>query len=265
MRIISKFHDYYDIGMSEGQDQTLVYNRLSEEDTQPLNHYSSLSGEQQKDFQRETSWVDKSMGMGYQWLVIGFCGKVFQCLMLEVDVETPCPNSKAHKMNITKRKLYCYTAGAVRQAFFKHASKDNLLEFQSRVATSKYSMEFEHHRNSIKFLNVQKRFYEWNNDRYEDEFVKLNTPIFVVDRVVPENHRGCIRMRTNVELRQYHFFKVFDPYTAFQEISMFISGVLGVGEPHMIEISDECKRDGKGFNEQSFKTRPGTKPNRKKK
>jgi len=53
-------------------------------------------------------------------------------------------------------------------------------------------------------------------------------------------------------------------YMAYQEIAMYISGVLGIGEPDTLEISDEDMRDEKGFFDMSFKKDAGvTKPRRR--
>lgn len=73
-------------------------------------------------------------------------------------------------------------------------------------------------------------------------------------------------LTSNPLLKHLGFAKVKDPFTAYQEISMYISGVIGVGEPDTIEVSDECKRDAKGFDEWSFKTHsPGKKAKRRNK
>lgn len=44
-----------------------------------------------------------------------------------------------------------------------------------------------------------------------------------------------------------------DPFTAFQEISMFLGGVLKRTEVDTVDIGDEAMRDEKGFDEWSFK------------
>ncbi len=250
MHIISKFTDYYDIGLSEGHDKTIIYKRSIEEKTCQLSRFRAKNTKPVR-FETETSVMKHSLEFDYQWIVVGFCGKVFQCLTLERVFET-----HDGKKNVKKSKTFCcYTADQVRKVFRNHASKEELERFMSKPSRS--------WRESLRYSSVQKRFYDWNNDRYADVFVKMNAPLFVVDRVETKFRHDLVRIRSNVELNRYQFYQVFCPYTTFQEISMFISGVLGMGEPDMIEISDECKRDSKGFNEKSFKTRPNTKPNRK--
>ena len=46
-----------------------------------------------------------------------------------------------------------------------------------------------------------------------------------------------------------------DAYGIYQEIEMYMGGVLGSQEKETIEISDKDKRDSKGFDNYSFKKR----------
>ena len=58
---------------------------------------------------------------------------------------------------------------------------------------------------------------------------------------------------TNPVLKDFQFFRAVSTYQAFQEISMYISGVIGVGEKNTVTISDKDMRDAKGFDDWSFK------------
>ena len=61
----------------------------------------------------------------------------------------------------------------------------------------------------------------------------------------------------NPELRKYDFVTVKDPPAAFQEIYMYISGVLGVPARSMVEISDREKARKHGHDgKYSFKKPP---------
>lgn len=54
-------------------------------------------------------------------------------------------------------------------------------------------------------------------------------------------------LELNPSLKAYKFMKVVDPYSAFQEISQFISGVLGNSEKQTVDISDENRLLQHGF------------------
>lgn len=48
-------------------------------------------------------------------------------------------------------------------------------------------------------------------------------------------------------LREFEFYRVKDPYTAFQEISQFIGGVLGSSGKEIPQMTDEDMQQIKGF------------------
>jgi len=63
-------------------------------------------------------------------------------------------------------------------------------------------------------------------------------------------------VRANGVEPDLRFQKVVDSFTAFQEISMFISGVLGQTENPMITTSDRDLAISKGFTQLSFRKKP---------
>mgnify|MGYP003622274691 FL=1 len=62
-------------------------------------------------------------------------------------------------------------------------------------------------------------------------------------------------MTLDDRLKSVHFYQVFDPEMACQELSTFVGG-MAVPSKEMPEISDADMRDIKGFNEWSFKKEP---------
>jgi hypothetical protein len=69
------------------------------------------------------------------------------------------------------------------------------------------------------------------------------------DRREQSNGRSRLVHKTviNARLKDLHFFRVFDPARAFQEIGMYIGGVLGQQARPVRDIDDETMRDIKGF------------------
>ena len=61
----------------------------------------------------------------------------------------------------------------------------------------------------------------------------------------------------NPLLKDYQFYKVYDAVQTFQEIQMFISGVLGNKEKEIIEVADKYKITQHGFDKKwSFRKEP---------
>lgn len=90
---------------------------------------------------------------------------------------------------------------------------------------------------------------------------KYNTPILALDMNVNRynnwrsnsysNSRAIFYV--NAVLKPYEFYKVFDTFTAFQEIQMFIGGVLTNPEQNMVNISNESRIKKHGFDKWSFR------------
>lgn len=58
---------------------------------------------------------------------------------------------------------------------------------------------------------------------------------------------------TNQCLADMEFYCVTDPFTAFQELSMYISGVMGGRSPRTVEISNNDRIAKHGFDKWSFR------------
>ena len=66
----------------------------------------------------------------------------------------------------------------------------------------------------------------------------------------------------NPNLKEINFANKFDPYTASQELYMYIDNHMRPKE-EMVEISDDDKAKSRGFHDMSFRNR-GKDPKRKK-
>lgn len=91
-------------------------------------------------------------------------------------------------------------------------------------------------------------------------FRLFNTPVFVYDydydRTEIEPWRQYSKFLINPLLKEYEFYKIFDAVQAFQEISMFIGGVLGNKEKEIINVADKYKIAQHGFDKWSFRKEP---------
>jgi len=91
---------------------------------------------------------------------------------------------------------------------------------------------------------------------------KYNTPILVLDMNanVYNSWRGRNKpsFYVNPILKPYEFYKVFDTFTAFQEIQMFVGGVLTNSE-NIIELSNDVRIKKHGFDKWSFRKEPKNK------
>lgn len=86
-------------------------------------------------------------------------------------------------------------------------------------------------------------------------FQLYKVPVFFVGNIFEQHGKNLM---LNPKLATFSFAKVKDPQSAFQDIYMYISGVLGVDERPMIVVSDKDKAAAKGHDDfYSFKRPPG--------
>lgn len=97
-------------------------------------------------------------------------------------------------------------------------------------------------------------------------FRELNTPCFVYDAdykrtyLDPQRHiTDKSKFFINPLLKEYEFYKIFDSFQAFQEIQMFLGGVLGNREKDIVEVADKYKIAQHGFDKWSFRKPPENK------
>ena len=228
MLIIDKKHkDYYDgVVGTMGVDKSIVFERKMVE----IYEKSKFP----KSFQRG-GWGDKnklSQFFSYRCktdkydnashFIVGFCGKLYLGFKMERDN----PNERFFGDKIID---FTYDVNYFVDIFNPHWSFNEFTDY----------------------VNLIKKFDCLEIHR------ELNTPIFLFDSNLKMKYGKDECFIINPLLKNYEFYKVFDTFTAFQEIQMYISGVLGVGENTTIEVSDKDKIISRGFDYKwSFRKEP---------
>lgn len=219
MLIVSKFHDYYDTALSTGVDKTIVYERKEWRLKIP-------------DFFRTKDTYTKRFVFSYygkeslNFNIIGFCGKLYPLLTYKED-------------------LWC--GDKITNFYNFHDFENFLIEKKVKISGGENYFVYE---------NVEKRWnklIEFCNKDHEKFFLDNKIVCFVTDN---SDYRNPV-LRINCCLKKYDFVKVKDPYTAFQDIMMYISGVLGTPNRPMIEIEDVVRLEAHGFDKKiSFRKAP---------
>jgi hypothetical protein len=238
MHIVSKFHDFYDTASIYGIDKTCIYLRSEEE--------FPVEGRQ---WREKTSHIKNGKGrisvpempgqedkenadykFSFHKLILGFCGELYP---------------------VIKVKQECKGTGIVEQfCFYDQASIQEFLE-EEGVPASKYAnyswYSTKHAVDSAKGLGT---FFDPNTwTQLVDLFHIYRAPCFVI---------SWKKLTINPCLKDLSFMKVSDPQTTFQEIYMFMSGVLGAPPPPKEKMSDKVLAAAKGHDgEYSFKKPPG--------
>jgi len=240
MLILGKNRDYYDgVVGTMGIDKTIVYNRHTVENDDckkfPKEFKCKLhySDDESKFIDLCSYGIDSDKTKKYKEVdvfFIGFCGKIYIgwkfYYLIGNGIHEKMKYDIVYDIDVAKKYI-----------------KDN------RWGSGNLNDILNH----IKNYNPIELFRE------------NNTPIFIydshIDRIDLDKYYGSNNQRfiINPVLKEYKFYKVFDTFSAFQEIQMFISGVLGSNEKDIIEVEDKYKIAQHGFNKWSFRREPSKK------
>lgn len=250
MRITSKFHDYYDVGMSEGQDQSLVYQR-----------YPIVEEREGCPFHTMSSGHRHDMSLYVCSYTIGFCGKLYKVLEINT-LENASRNDKEGRS--TRKWAYDLkdVDDYIHDVYPKHYSdylevgwrRNNRWSWhQRRNAFSLFFNGLPQNRLGDATEEILHENEEWRRSFFD----KHQSPIFVVQPSTVLSPYGS-RITYNASLKLYEFYRVFDPYQAYQEISMWL-GNQAVPVKPIPEMTDQIKAESKGFNKFSFRKDPSKK------
>jgi hypothetical protein len=226
MRIISDFKDYYDCVMGMGMDLGTIYlrkKRMVTLDTFPFPRFPCSATQ-------HSEWTVK-----FNEYIVGFCGEIYP--MLEVHhsrFEDP---------------TFCYNVEDVDACVEKHYRAKNIESYYWRAKDKRKWRYFCDWPHKQRRHDVEKFFQACKDWDKHPEFFHRG-PIFVA------RYDGSSEMSiTYNDQLPTGFVRMFDPYTAFQEIYMFMCNMAVPLKP-IPEVSDADMVVAKGFNKWSFRKEP---------
>lgn len=233
--------DYYDGCLSYGINDDIIYNRVRKEIDKP-----NLFLRERNCYQLYNSLpIDKEF-------IIGFCGKYYKGCKLKIKRPENKNSAIINLINYSGNVICetCYNINDVEKFVKKYLSKKIIEQFYGSYKYKFYGYSSDFNFYSNKYFKIDDSIIK--ELEYMDLFHTYSTPsiVFEYDKTI-----------INPCLKDYEFFKVFDSYSTFQEISMFLNN-MSFPENPMVTISDECMRDKKGFDKWSFKTRSNKKINK---
>lgn len=241
MRIVSNVKDYYDSASGYGVDTTVVYNRKERILDPRVEADSPIYNDIKAAVDKATS-NDRIQRLdrfaNHSTVVIGVAGKLYIGLRFFIDGRPEVTEKRLfvpfRDFNIPTTALFAWNAS-------------NLTPEQ--LATK--SGTFIHSGN----VGTPGEFFEKNEGKLIvedlDLFTKHNIVTFAAV-ITPQEHI----IRLDPCLLDWGFQKVLDSFTAFQEISMHVSGVLAQKEQMMHVPTDKELLYARGHDDMSFKTPP---------
>jgi hypothetical protein len=230
MRIISKFHDYYDSAMGFGQDPALVYRReISVLDWSPIEVHSEIA----RIFAEFRWWHSFPPRL----TVIGFCGKAYASWFTDVTVLTP-ESLQSHRK--TRDWMESAEVRAAREAAFGRSFYGQEVPRAAALGEIIRGVPLD-----------------------DEIFRKADAPVFIA-YLLPSEGNGRpskTRIVRNPRLANLGFHRYHDAFSAFQEIAMYLGSNLAALDDAPRTVGDDrIIAASKGFDEQSFRTlAPGLK------
>jgi hypothetical protein len=237
MRIISKFHDYYDRAMAAGQDMTVTYSRVVAQIPFPEPVKNLIKAEHDSRQQHTAKG-----NFDIEFFMIAFCGKIYRGIKVR------------HEIRIVGQQLPTMT-----DSFFYEFER-----FQEY--TTKFEINFSDRRNwwlKTSFMEIVRNYLsEQGTTEVEKYLISKNIIILSVARK-EDNERNPYYSRfttpaciENDHLGKFEFYKMIDAFTTYQEIDMYISGTLPQQNAMPINISDKDRAVQHGFDKWSFRKMP---------
>ena len=225
MKLISKFHDFYDSCLSLGIDETIFFQR----ETKEIKCEETKTRFYIKDelYSIEHGYWRRKLGEYNinNINVLHFCGK--QIPFIKVSIQD-CYSTREHIS-------YCYNIKQVEAFISKYCDKSQIEKFYQKDKEYRSKKRYR----SSEFEKISKWFIDFTKDEtILDDYFKYESPYFLKTKK---------EIIINPCLSNYEFYKNMGAFETFQEISMFISGVMGGQVPKMIEISDTIRLQKKGF------------------
>lgn len=199
MRIRSKFQDYYDCGLAYGVDENILFIRETNE-----HGINFTNGDNSREVNLHGDRTERR-SKDYGWVRINFlhfCGKVYPFYWIRRS---------------------------------KKIGRDHMTGDSITEEWIEYTWDAETANERFGKIDKTSWWYKHSNTDYEKEFVpyeddtlnrRYNSPIvleYFENPSLSYSTHGDITHIVNPCLKDIGFVKVVDPYTAFQEISMYLA------------------------------------------
>ncbi len=238
MRIISKFHDIYDPMMRTDEDRSIIYSRekiyLDENETKLLYKKYLKSSDSFTGIYNRSQYFNLYLSSLYTFKVI-IANKLYTGIIHEYQRKASSYNT----LPVTAQDIFYDVELLHKSIQSKFGEKTN--------------------KAFLKIYDKLEEFLQTKEIETEPILLKYKSPILVLRKCKFEEKMFIDLNKNhaiiNDRLKDIEFQKKLDIYQLYQEIRMFIEGVLTSPEKPMPVIPDILKIQSKGFDKYSFRKR----------
>ncbi len=229
MKIISKFQDYYDVGLAYGIDEKLRFERVTRVVQEDCLWGEPLSCSVFKNQKRVKVW--------FFFDAIGFCGEIYPFIKVEIEG--------------SEREEYFYDLESFEIYLKEHISSTEKIMLEN--IGYKFGLFGKKH----SITNIAKEYFSEKFWEYKKIFELYDVAYFVVESskcIKNDTLKEMIKTILYPQLKKYRFSKVLSAMEAFEKLSMYLGAKQA--EKEIEKIDDKYLAKGKGFDCYSFKKLP---------
>lgn len=257
MRIISKYKDYYDSASGYGVDMGVVYSReerlLDRQDDEDRKLYDEIKEVCDK-ATSDDRFKNMYLNANYDMIYVGVAGKIYVGLRFH----TLADDKEDTIFQVHKSSRIISNERIPTNELFAWSSA-NLTDKQlDTPASTNFWTQGDQ--------NTPRAWFEKNAEARVVEDVELFARNGMVSFIKIGHRRGYHHRHLPDRddspiiidpcLKSYGFQKMVDSFTAFQEISMFVTGVLAQKDQMTHTATDKELLYARGHDDMSFKTPP---------
>lgn len=251
MRIFSKFHDYYDSILAHGVDPKCVYERKEIEITESKDPRWKLIFENKlvdqiwESMPFTVSRYHRQDDYSRDNILVIFCGTIYPGFRL-------CADDPEDYYSCNEIVNFCYNVEQIESAM--DAIKKQWIEYNNNKKKNRSVYTKYRHLRKFKPRYIKQFFNDYSGKQDEsliDLHMELDTPIISITTHTLNGQTITL----DPILKDLEFYKAIDPYNTFQDLSMFVSGVMGGKSLKMVEIEDKYRKEMHGFDDMSFRKR----------
>lgn len=120
---------------------------------------------------------------------------------------------------------------------------DAIIQKEEEITKQSSSFRYRRYRPDHYSNRIRQKFDALKNSTLIDVFEKFHTPVFRAKIV----HSGIVHLQINCPLKDIFFGRIFNTQLAFQEIEMYLFGVLTNNENKIPPVSNDDMIEAKGF------------------
>lgn len=210
-------HDYYDCGMAMGRDPSVTLIRGKSRDV-PVESAGGTLLKRRIEVRENANWGGD---VGNSVAVV-FCGKIYRGFLIYGEL-------------IAGREPEWDGLWSA-EKFWLWVSKRKA---QKKPVKVSMAGSWQYTRRGKKSdMTVEQFFTPQPVSEDLQRWMIMNRVSIMVERIPQRGEEPCFEINP-YDLKKIGFAKALDPYTAFQELSMWIGGVLGGTSPEIVTIKDD--------------------------